>query len=62
MNWEQILDSSLIGSLVGTTIAGLVAIGVMRSQLKNDRKVRRKQELEVILKIGSTSISWTQKS
>ncbi|WP_440705922.1 hypothetical protein [Heyndrickxia oleronia] len=48
---EQILDSNLVGSLIGTTIAGLIAVYVMKNQLNYDKKIRRKKELELILKM-----------
>jgi len=51
MVWDIILNSSLVGSLVGTTIAGLVAIYVMRRQLKHDSDIKRKGELNFLINV-----------
>lgn len=50
---EFIFESNLVGSLIGTLIAGFITLTVFKKQIGYDRDTRRMEELERYLKLNS---------
>lgn len=50
---QYLLESTLAGALVGTSVAGLITVSVFKRQIGYDRDTRKIEELQKYLKLNS---------